>query len=335
LSHLSRIKAILFLIKVLKINTLEQNFVQLISAWHLTENDIKMSEKTYLRTAWRLVRMPFWVCVGFVIVFTIFGTSLKYSNLWADFTMHENVEHFFCEAPKMENAVRQPINTWTNLPFLFMGLLLIRKAREDSQNKNRYNLMLSFPIYTYIYGFSCLYLFLGSTFFHASLVASAQQIDMSGVYALALFPIFYNLNKIYNINYFKITKKTTKRAVKGFISLFLICLIVFSLLKWRLDTFIVIPSMLLMILLTSLYLEYRVPNSTNKTLILVSTLAIAIGIGFYALDVKKVFCNSNSLFQPHAIWHLFAATATFACYLYLRSENKTPQQRPLFLWRKK
>lgn len=296
-----------------------------------------MSEKSYLKAIWKLVRMPFWACIIFAFVFGIGTSMLKYSNLWAEFRVHDNVEYFFCEAPKMENAVRQPINTWTNLPFLFMGLLLIRKAREDSQNRNRYNLMLSFPIYTYIYGFSCLYLFLGSTFFHASLAASAQQIDMSGVYALALFPIFYNLNKIYNVFYYKITKKTTKRTVQGFIALFLVCLVIFSLLKWRLDAFIVIPSMLAMILVTSLYLEYRVPNTTNKTLIWLSTLTIAIGIGFYALDVKKVFCNSNSLFQPHAIWHLFAATATFACYLYLRSENKTAPylQRPLFLKQKK
>ncbi|QQS30889.1 MAG: hypothetical protein IPM47_08190 [Sphingobacteriales bacterium] len=84
---------------------------------------------------------------------------------------------------------------------------------------------------------------------------------------------------------------------------------------------IVVPGLVVVSVLLFALSEWLCPNHTNKRWLLVSGISILIGMVFYLFDEQKIGCNHTSIFQAHALWHLFAAFSSLALYLYLRSEN--------------
>ena len=65
-------------------------------------------------------------------------------------------------------------------------------------------------------------------------------------------------------------------------------------------------------------------------------LGVASFFGAYAIwltgtDTSSQ-CDPDSIVQPHAIWHLLAALATFAFFLYFRTEEDRDSYIPSESW---
>ena len=151
----------------------------------------------------KIYRTPLWVSLTFLVFLSISAYVFGETHTWVTYSTDGDIGHFFCEHSRMNNLVREPVNTLTNIPFLFMGLLIFKIGKRDKERDYTLpNLMMGYPVYSILFGASCLFLFFGSTFFHSSLIMPAQQLDMSGVYALILFPFYYNLHRAYNLVFF-------------------------------------------------------------------------------------------------------------------------------------
>ncbi len=270
----------------------------------------------------KLIRIPLIISGLIGLALVLVAYVLNYSGyVWDNYPVEQDIDVFFCEYSRMDNLVREPVNTLTNIPYLFVGIMLWILANKDRRKKKTTNLMVRYPIYTRIYAMSCIFLFFASTFFHASLIRVAQQLDMGAVFAIVLLPIFYNLHKINNYYYNKTTKETSIRLIRRFLIAFGIMVTILTLLKWHMNSAVVIPSLVALITLTAIFLEFRVSNYTNKRYLLISVTAIAMGMTLYAGDKYKTLCDYNLWIPPHALWHIFAAASILTLYLYLRSED--------------
>src|SRR6266481_825369 len=97
-------------------------------------------------------------------------------------------DHCFCEAIH-NGAVAQPANSWSNLGFVVVGLLIAHARMRDDAS----------PIAPYrrIYGYALVLIGLGSAFYHASLTFVGQLMDVSGMYILITFALLYSLKRMY------------------------------------------------------------------------------------------------------------------------------------------
>lgn len=269
----------------------------------------------------KIIKVPLLVSSIVLTLLLLLTYTWHQSTIWQGYTLSTGIEYFFCEYSRMNSLVRGPLNTISNLPFLFFGIVMIILGNIDRQNNTYRNLLTAYPIYSYLYGACCIFAFAASTFFHASLIKIAQHMDMSGVYALSLMPLIYNLHRIYNIRIYKTTHQTTLKALQFFLALFMLFLALLTALKWKLPAPIVIPILIGLIILSTLYVRRNRLFRGNNALLATAVLCIVLGIACYALDMKKLICDQDSWIQPHAIWHIFSAASAFLCYCYWRSEQ--------------
>ena len=102
-------------------------------------------------------------------------------------------DHCFCEAIG-SGAVAQPANAWSSLAFVLAGLWIAQpSARGKYKARNR---MAGEPAYRRLYGCALVAIGLGSYFYHATLTFAGQVCDMSGMYLLITFALFYGAARI-------------------------------------------------------------------------------------------------------------------------------------------
>ena len=52
-----------------------------------------------------------------------------------------------------------------------------------------------------------------------------------------------------------------------------------------------------------------------------SIFSIISAFLIWILDIKKILCYPQSIFQGHALWHLLSMLSIYFLYLYYRSEK--------------
>lgn len=249
--------------------------------------------------------------------------QLFFNNVdpWAGFFVKGPVDSFFCECANLRSLIREPINTWSNLPFLFFAVIFLLTGIRDLKNYSRVNMMSYLPIYSFMFALGGFYLFVSSTFFHMSLTKLGEQLDLSGVFFVVALPFIYNLHKAYNIRRFNNPVRTTKRTIKIFLTIFLVMIALLTIFKWELQTLVIVPILILLTAAGIVHMRLKHPGNSDMRLLAVSAVLMTIGATFFMLDNHSSLCNENSFFQCHAIWHICCSSAWYFLYLYLRSER--------------
>lgn len=242
---------------------------------------------------------------------------LQNIDFWSKDYLESGVDSFFCEHSYMNDFIRQPINTYSNVFFLFFGIRMLTYPKATDST----NLLQEQKVYQHIFAWGSIFLCLCSTFFHASLICPAQQLDMAGVNVLMLLPLFYNFHRIHNLKFHKSTAQSTTNATVLYLLSFLVCSTIISLLKWQLNAIMVLAVVTGLNVMTTLYLEYKFPKRTNKFYLWTCIILLTSASSLYIADMKKVFCDEYGFFQPHAIWHISAAFSGYALFLYFQSEK--------------
>lgn len=242
-------------------------------------------------------------------------------NFWSDFPVSGPVDKYFCEAANMNALVREPINTWTNLPFLFFAVVFALTAYRDLRYYTRVNMLSYLPIYTFLFAAGCLYMFIGSSLFHSSLTALGEQMDLSAVFFLTLLPFVYNLHKAYNMKRFGNPVRTKKITIVLFVTLLLVLFFLLTAFKWQLETLYIVPILILLTAMGIVDMILRHPGQSDIRYLIGSGVFMTSGIAFFVFDRIKLWCDSSSLIQFHALWHLFCAVSFYLLYMYLRSER--------------
>ncbi|BBM83932.1 ceramidase domain-containing protein [Candidatus Uabimicrobium amorphum] len=217
-------------------------------------------------------------------------------------------KHCFCEALRPGTIV-QPVNTWSNLAFILIGLLVLRQGKKDFIAQSFSNSMSTKRVYSFTYGILIVFLGFGSFFYHASMTFLGQVFDLMGMYLLTTFVILYNVERL-----------RPYKASIFIISYLIINTILLCILLTLPQTRRYIFAVLVIVALIPEYWIYRKKKTNNRLLFLAVGLLIVAFI-IWILDITKIICSPYSFWQGHALWHILTAMSAGSLYMHYREES--------------
>lgn len=269
----------------------------------------------------RAAILPFLLCAGTGLLIWLWTVQMGGAHVWNGFDAAMGNAFGFCEANHMDSVIRQPSNTWSNMGYLFVGVFILALAIHDLRLPNRLeadNFMVRHPIFSVLFAVSCLILFFGSFFYHASLTAFFQRIDQAAMYSLVLLVISVNVYRLF----------PRWRLLKRWRSSHLLFVLAFTLALWGVFSHISVlninstfPALVAISLVSSLvYLRYAGRGLHFLKYFKVAYGTLFMGGAIWALDRSHTLCNPESLLQGHALWHLLTAASALLLYMFYRSE---------------
>ncbi len=244
----------------------------------------------------------------FIIVVLATATLNWVNSTWAGWRAATCMPNScFCEATREGALVRQPANTYSNLSFVLVGLLILgfSQARSDD---------LSRPprAHSIVYGLAVTAIGAGSFFYHASLTFTGQWFDLMGMYLLAAFIVLYNLSRL----------RPLGGAVFAVVYVVLNTLLGLILalnpsIRIRLFSGLILIGLALEVII----LLSRRPQIKTRYFI-ASLVTFIIAYLIWTLDENGTLCAPASLLQGHAAWHVLTALAAGLLFMYYRSEDK-------------
>ncbi|HMV15336.1 MAG TPA: ceramidase domain-containing protein [Chitinophagales bacterium] len=277
----------------------------------------------------RVFTQPFFGTIIIAAGLFILYKLNQYVDPWASWRQALGNATHFCEMNRFDQLIVQPSNTWSNLGYIIVGLIFLSIAKNDHKYEHRKqvnNVLAKFPGFTYLIGFSVLYLGLGSFLYHATLTYFFQKLDQTGMYFILVSFIAYVLFKL-----FPQIKFRGKIYVSN--TFFMICAIIVQLLffffLWKLPINILFPALTISFFTINFLLIAKMRNSVSMvSLMKASLVSILIAASIWILDITDKLCSPTSIFQGHALWHILGALSIFLGYLYYRSETfLTPEEQ--------
>ena len=247
----------------------------------------------------------------FVLLYNMEGDWSK----WQQATCLETELGCFCEKPR-DTLVRQPVNTFTNLAFSVVGVVVLMETIQQQINlKRKLNETERLgQAFACLYAISQIILGAGSGWYHASLSFWGQWIDNAAMYLTVTAPALYALS---SIRLAQGTKNMVTRYVAEWLTvnifLGLLVLYVPSTRRW------VFVALILAMLLAEVYARVRMPNRAKVAKL--STLAcafvsFAVAFFIWTMDIKHIWCWPESVIQGHGIWHILDGFAAFFIFMY-------------------
>jgi hypothetical protein len=158
---------------------------------------------------------------------------------------------------RWDQAIRQPANTVSNLPFALTGAHMLALGVADARAWRRSNARMTstlvhselqrYPLFSLANGGAQLWVAAGSLLFHASYTRAGQRADMGAVYTVLLCPLAYLAQRLGLLG--------PGDAHVPFAAALLAAGAWFTHNKWRLKSMRVVPALLvLLVLLKALWL---------------------------------------------------------------------------------
>jgi len=275
----------------------------------------------------KLIDYLFWPILITLGITTILAVPIEIFNdvdVWSSFKISDvGANKEFCEFHGYDRLIRQPVNTWSNMVYLFLSVIFFRYAYKDSQDKivNRHNFVTRYSSYSIVLGVVMVFLSSASFLFHASLIEFARKLDITGVVASAMVLFSYSSLRLYGLMDFRKSELMFLRTYKLHILSIVFGLIAFFLsgVNGREVTGILIS----LIILINLYTQVRYrPIQKERVKIwylLGGILSIIISVSVWVLD-KDLLCNPTSLIQLHAVWHILTGLSIYLMYMFYRTE---------------
>lgn len=241
-----------------------------------------------------------------------------------------------CEAFRTDRYVLQPTNTWSNYGFVLAGLIMFYILAKDpryerpintGQTENpfcKFNFMKGNNLFSITYASVVILCGLTSAYFHASMRAWANILDVVAMYMFITFLPIYTACKM------------TRKPEKWFLIVYFPLNILFTLarifvfqLYLRLLIFYIFlgfATILELFIYVVRKYNWRKPKWFPVIYRKSTYLFLAMGsfvLGYIIWNLWQdggVFCDPESWFQGHAVWHLLCAVSTWFIFLYLRSE---------------
>lgn len=208
----------------------------------------------------------------------------------------DGFEHLYCEANRLDEWVRQPFNTYSNVAFLIAALLLFRRAARLSPPLQRYALL------TRALAFAALGTALGSAFFHASLTRVAQSFDMTFTYGVVLCLGLPATLRLLRGSDFE------PRVARGFVVTWAMILV----LLFATDAFVhglwLFPFLIVLVGALATADQKRSRELALVPVMRGASLMVIAGI-CWILDRSQLLCDPHLMPWGHAIWHLLTAAA--------------------------
>lgn len=270
-----------------------------------------------------LIALLITLAIGLIISFL--NHNLQGIQVWANMPLgNAGLWAEYCELNNMQKLVRQSINSYSNLIYLFLGIIVIGLSIKDFWSKKQHNtidnVLKNHPIFSVLVGFSLVYLAAGSFFYHASLTYLSQRVDMAGTYSFTMSLLCISAYRL-TLHQKNIIRHTATQI------LFFIAYIAFNILYLatdiKLKAEIVLTIFILFIFFINIIiLFFYGKKSKYTTLFLACSLVSIIGaVTVRSLDVQKIACHPEGWYQGHALWHVLTACSGFFIYCFYRHEK--------------
>jgi len=272
--------------------------------------------------------IPGWkTIVTLVSITVLFGFSIWWLNknpalqgLWNNFIMDKRAPASFCEQIHINNPIRQPINTFSNIVYIIIAVIILGDTWRD-RSDNIDNRISESKVFPTLFAVVLLYVFAASAFYHASLIGIAHTLDYSAVFSFSLFPVMFF---IYHWRFLtrRISPGNQKRNTDIlFLTIFFginLALIFLTPKNKEPVIAMILVSLFLVSGITNLLTWNQKPGSRY---LLYSILSVGVAIVWFEFDKNKIACNPKSFFQPHSLWNIFISISAFWFYLYMRMEK--------------
>lgn len=195
----------------------------------------------------------------------------------------------------------EPANTWSNLAFLGMAVVLYALSRRETSRTLRF-----FPTVAFWVGIT-------SLVYHASVAFVTQVFDFFGMYFFFVLVVLLNLVRVGTL-----PKARLFQVLWPLIVAFTVLTVVVA--KVGLPVQAIIGVLLGGAIVTELIAARRERGQgfTSKFFI-AAIVTIAIAAAFSASDVSRRFCDpQDHVVQGHAIWHLLSSGALLLSYVHYR-----------------
>lgn len=288
---------------------------------------MKQLDKIQLRSRLYLERMTLKAFILPAILFVLcclatvaYYNFFQFNNLWSGWNVAMGNAFQYCEQNRMEQLIRQPANTWSNLGYFIVGLIALTIGIHDlkyAERRQSHNFLVRHPLFSILFGISALYVFVGSFLFHASLTRTFQHLDQAGLYSVIVMVLTFNLYKIFPLIRIKGKYKSSHALMMAFAVGF--NYLIFTKL-WLININVLFPILILIAFGSSVcYLIFISKEHYFTKYLWMAFITLLLGAIIWILDRTNVVCNPESIFQGHAMWHLFTAASMLIIYFYYRS----------------
>jgi Ceramidase len=264
----------------------------------------------------KLLIRSFIATVTMLLIWFGFNQILD-ESIWQGMTLSKSaltVE--YCEFNNPDRFFHQSMNTYSNLVYFFLGVLICQIAWEDYKNRNFQNRLANFPLLSALMGFCFIYLGIGSAFFHASLTWAGQRVDMNGTYSVTLTLVGIGLyHVLHKINF-------SEQAKKIWIITMVLIILSFYQIHLLISSSILVPVLILLMMVFMGINYFQFPKQRYILVGILSFVLIIIAVKIRTMDVQKINCDPHSWYQGHSVWHLLTGLSSFCTYAFFRF-NKT------------
>lgn len=271
-------------------------------------------------SGWKTIAVLFSVTVFFGLLIWWLNQNPGLQGLWNSFILDKKVPASFCEQVHLNNPVRQPVNTFSNIIYLVIAIVVLKTSWEERFKRNSHDLVTVNTVYGFLFGLILLYVFFASSFYHASLINIAHKLDYSAVFAFSLFPIIFFLHRRYLNHNSKLLAAQKRKLTIVFFSTYLLATLLLAFLiprgKESLTAFILIQIFFGL----AFFAVTDKSGKQGRFYLASSVICVLIAFMWFEFDKYKFLCRPNSYFQLHSLWNLFIGLSAYNFYLYIRSE---------------
>lgn len=264
----------------------------------------------------RFLKIPVLITSFITLIIIILNYFLS-GTFWDGWEIEPSiVQGCFCEHNYLERFIRQPFNTWSNVAFLFSGILIIYETFTHEHKTDNY--INRNKIIGICFGILLCILFTGSFLFHASLTTFFGKTDMIGTYGIPLFLGMIGISRIFV--YHNLLQEKTAAIVCVTGTYILGYLLAFHYIIF-INMIVTFASLLIIAGLSAFYLLRKKDILFNKKLLVLNMIFVVLACILWILDHNNIVCFPYSNIQLHSFWHVLNGMAAYYMFEFFRSER--------------
>lgn len=244
-------------------------------------------------------------------------------NFWENSPIGTDSKAIKIPSSKTETnkLVRQPVSVFSGIVYLIVAIIILKESYNKLKHNSTYNLSKENLIHKMFFALILLYVFVASTFYHASLTNLSLKMDYSAVYFFSLFPVMYFFYRwLFTINRKLLHISTKKITFAVYLVYVSVCLLLsFFVLKGKEH----IVTFGCIIIFFAFAIATILANSTKENVnhLILSMVCIMIALVWFLFGEHTDQRNLHNYFQPHSLWNLFIGLSGFYFYVFIRSEH--------------